>query len=186
MTEEFDYKKELLELKEWWEKVHPSTKADLLRVASGETGPVPSPTPSPPDSAGEDARGIGDSRKQIDDLLWAAMKAVEQAVLLELGLERRVGEFVAKGHKFDELESGLWRPLSMTKRLAQGVDTDLHHLRTFLQELDWAIDPNPNFLPQHLERARIAGNKDSVAMIAEAMEMRKAWLEATKPKDSGM
>ena len=185
MTEGFDYRKELLELKEWWEKVHPSTKADLLRVASGETGPVSTPPPPPSDSAGEDARGIEDSRKQIDDLLWAAKKAVEQAVLLELGLERRVGEFIDKGHKFEELESGLWRPLSMTKRCGRDVETDLHHLRTFLQELDWAIDPNPDFLPQHLERARIAGNKDNVAMVAEAMEMRKAWVEATKPKDPG-
>ena len=186
MTDEFDYRKELLELREWWEMVHPTTKDDLLRVARGDTTPVPSPLPSTPQTLDERTESVKDYRRQVEDLIWAAKKAVDQAVLLELGLERRVGEFVAKGHKFDELESGLWRPLSMTKRLAQGVDTDLHHLRTFLQELDWAIDPNPNFLPQHLERARIAGNKDSVAMIAEAMEMRKAWLEATKPKDSGM
>lgn len=186
MTEEFDYRKELLELREWWEKVHPTTKDDLLRVGRGDTTPVPSPFPSTPQTLDEGTESVKDYRRQVEDLIWAAKKAVDQAVLLELRLERRVGEFVAKGHKFDELESGLWRPLTMTKRVARDLETDLHHLQTFLQELDWAIHPRPNFLEEHLERARRFGHQDNVAMITEAMEMRKAWLESTRAKDDGV
>jgi hypothetical protein len=186
MTDGFDYRKELLELREWWEKVHPSTKDDLLRVAKGETAPDPCLMPSTSKTLDEDTESVKDSREQIEDLLWAARRAVEKAILLELGLERRVGELVAKGRKFDELETVLWRPLTMTKRVAEGLKTDTLHLRTFLQELDWAIDPRPNFLEEHLERAKRFDHKDNVAMLTEAMEMHKAWLKSTRAKDDGV
>ena len=146
---------------------------------------MPYTPPPPPEAQVDPARGVKGARERIERLLTDARKAVQEVMLVQFGLEKRVGEFIAEGRKLEDMGGTLWRPLTMTKMVVRDLEKSSHDLGTFLQELDWAIDPNPDFLPQHLERARIAGNKDQVAMIAEAMGMRKAWMEATRPKDSG-
>ena len=183
MSGDDDYEKHLDELREWWAKVHPALKADLMRIASGGDVTIPSQLPLPPESLDDDAWKIKDLMKDMNHAILMAKSSIWKALLYDGLIEVATREFLAKGHNFEELKECLWYPVSTSESLIRYLVNDSELLGRLLQELDWAIDPDPKFLDERLERLKhVSGMGEEVVMMNEAIEMRKGWLENMEQK----